>query len=108
MASLPDITVTPAQAARAYSRVDQAAAGASDLDDGGPAQDFSAVLGRALDGAVAAGRQADAQAMSAIAGGGDLTATVSALSKADLALQTTVAIRDRVVQAYQDIMKMPI
>jgi flagellar hook-basal body complex protein FliE len=33
---------------------------------------------------------------------------VSAVAKAELALQTTVAIRDRVVQAYQDIMRMPI
>jgi flagellar hook-basal body complex protein FliE len=33
---------------------------------------------------------------------------VAAVSKAELALQTTVTIRDRVVQAYQDIMRMPI
>ena len=31
-----------------------------------------------------------------------------AVSKAQLALQSTTAIRDRVVQAYQDIMKMSI
>ena len=31
-----------------------------------------------------------------------------AVAKAELALQTTVAVRDRVVQAYQDIMRMPI
>ena len=46
--------------------------------------------------------------MHAIAGTGSLTDVVSAVSKAELALQTTVAIRDRVVQAYQDIMRMPI
>jgi flagellar hook-basal body complex protein FliE len=33
---------------------------------------------------------------------------VTALAKAELALQTTVAVRDRVVQAYQEIMRMPI
>jgi flagellar hook-basal body complex protein FliE len=33
---------------------------------------------------------------------------VTALSRADLALQTTVALRDRVVSAYQDVMRMPI
>ena len=31
-----------------------------------------------------------------------------AVSKADLTLQTVVTIRDRVVQAYQDILRMPI
>jgi flagellar hook-basal body complex protein FliE len=33
---------------------------------------------------------------------------VLAVARAELALQTTVAIRDRVVQAYQDVMRMPI
>jgi flagellar hook-basal body complex protein FliE len=46
--------------------------------------------------------------MTAIAGGGNLTEVVTAVSRAELALQSTVAIRDRVVQAYQDIMRMPI
>ena len=46
--------------------------------------------------------------MSAIAGGGNLTEVVQAVSRAELALQTTTAIRDRVVSAYQDIMRMPI
>ena len=55
-----------------------------------------------------AGRQADAQSAAAISGGGNITEVVTAVSKAELALQTTVAIRDRVVQAYQDIMRMPI
>jgi flagellar hook-basal body complex protein FliE len=33
---------------------------------------------------------------------------VTAVSRAELALQTTVAVRDRVLQAYQDIIKMQI
>jgi flagellar hook-basal body complex protein FliE len=53
-------------------------------------------------------KQAEAQSMQAIAGGGNITDVVTAVSKAEMALQTTMAIRDRVVQAYQDIMKMPI
>jgi flagellar hook-basal body complex protein FliE len=69
---------------------------------------FSSLLGRALDGAVTTGKQADAQAMQAISGHGNLTQVVTAVSQAELALQTTVAIRDRVLQAYQDIMKMQI
>ena len=46
--------------------------------------------------------------MQAISGEGNLTDVVTALSRAELALQTATAIRDRVVSAYQDIMKMPI
>ena len=69
---------------------------------------FGGALQRALQGVVETGHQADAQAMTAIAGGGNLTEVVTAVSRAELALQSTVAIRDRVVQAYQDIMRMPI
>jgi flagellar hook-basal body complex protein FliE len=69
---------------------------------------FSDMLSRALSGAVESGRQADAQSAAAIAGQGDLTHVVTAVSRAELALQTTVAVRDRVIQAYQDIIKMPI
>jgi flagellar hook-basal body complex protein FliE len=75
---------------------------------GSSSSGFSALLSRALDGAVNAGHQADAQATQAIAGHGDLTQVVTAVSRAQLALQTTVAVRDRVLQAYQDIIKMPI
>ena len=44
----------------------------------------------------------------ALTGGGNLTDVVTALARAELTLQTATTVRDRVVQAYQDIMKMPI
>jgi len=103
--SVPTIVITPQAASRAYADTDR-----SDtvlLGDG--PDSFGATLQRALGGAVDAGHAADAKAMQAIAGGGaDITDVVTAVSKAELALQTTAAIRDRFVQAYQDIMKMPI
>jgi flagellar hook-basal body complex protein FliE len=92
---------------QAYQNTDSGkSATAADASTGGDA--FSSLLGRALDGAIATGKQADAQAAQAIGGHGDLTQVVTAVSQAELALQTTVAVRDRVLQAYQDIIKMPI
>ena len=70
--------------------------------------DFGATLQRAMQGAVDSGHAADAKAIEALSGGGNLTDVVTALAHAELTLQTATAIRDRVVQAYQDIMKMPI
>jgi flagellar hook-basal body complex protein FliE len=101
MSGIPTITVTPSAAAGAYARVDS---GDQATSGGG----FGGALQRALVGVVETGHQADAQAMTAIACGGNLTEVVTAVSRAELALQSTVAIRDRVVQAYQDIMRMPI
>src|ERR1700722_13230976 len=105
MSTIPTIVVTPSAAANAYARVDRgdAAAGA-----GGDTGNFGATLERALQGAIDSGHDADGKAMQAIAGGGNLTEVVTALARAELTLQSATVIRDRVVQAYQDIMKMPI
>lgn len=69
---------------------------------------FADAVARALQSAVGAGRDADRRATAAIAGEGDVTELALAVSKAELALQTTVAVRDRLVSAYQDVMRMSI
>lgn len=105
MTTIPTIVVTPSAAADAYTRTARGGMG------GGPSvapNSFGAAITRALDQAVQTGQAADSQAMKAVSGGGNLTDVVTALSHAEMTLQTATAIRDRVVQAYQDIMKMPI
>jgi flagellar hook-basal body complex protein FliE len=105
MSMIPTVTVTPSAAAQAYARNAPVAGGAGAA---GAAGSFGNVMTQALDQAVQTGHNADDQAMKAISGGGNLTEVVTALSHAEMTLQTATAIRDRVVQAYQDIMKMPI
>ena len=105
MTDLPTITVRPSAAAAAYARVDSGAQGAGDGEGAG---DFGATLQQALQGAVDAGHAADTKSMEALNGTGNLTDVVTAVARAQLALQTATAIRDRVVQAYQDIIKMAI
>ena len=107
MSTIPTIVVTPSAAANAYARVDRggAAAGAG---AGGETGSFGATLERALQGAIDSGHAAEGKATEAIAGGGNLTEVVTALARAELTLQSATVIRDRVVQAYQDIIKMPI
>jgi flagellar hook-basal body complex protein FliE len=101
MSTIPTITITPSTAANAYAKVDRG-------DTGGAGGSFGSVLQNALNGAIETGHTAETDAMQAISGQGNLTDVVTALSRVQLALQTTTAIRDRVVSAYQDIMKMPI
>ena len=96
--SIPLVSAT--DAATAYARTESGQPGGL--------EGFGQALTSALQGVVDAGHTADAQAASGIAGSGNLTDVVSAVNRAELALQTTTAIRDRVVQAYQDIMRMPI
>ena len=102
MTTIPTIVITPSSAAEPYTRN---ALGGTPADGAGS---FGNAITQALGEAVQTGHNADDQAMKALSGGGNLTEVVTALSHAEMTLQTATAIRDRVVQAYQDIMKMPI
>ncbi len=53
-------------------------------------------------------RSAESAGAAQVAGKGDLIDVVTAMSAAEMALDTVVAVRDRVVGAYSDIMKMQI
>ena len=98
---------SPAQVAAAYRTggAAEAASAAAAAPNGGG---FGAALQRAVEGAVEAGHAADAGGVRALTGQGGVSDVVLALSRAELALQTAVAVRDRVVSAYQDVMRMPI
>jgi flagellar hook-basal body complex protein FliE len=51
---------------------------------------------------------AEAASAKQIAGKGDLIDVVTAMGAAETALDTVVAVRDRVVSAYSDLMRMQI
>lgn len=61
---------------------------------------ISSVDGTANDANDAVGKMLD--------GSGDVHDAMIALQKADLMLQLTVQVRNKLVQAYQDVMRMPI
>lgn len=52
--------------------------------------------------------QADTTARQAMTGDADPHALVTALSEAQLAVETAVAVRDRVVEAYLEVLRMPL
>jgi flagellar hook-basal body complex protein FliE len=70
--------------------------------------DFSDVLREATEGAMGALHEGERQSLKAAAGTADLNDVVMAVGKAEMTLQTVVAVRDRVIQAYQEIIRMPI
>lgn len=71
------------------------------------AMSFGDLLEQVLTGALDASRKGETQATRAIAGGADLQQVVEAVNAAELTLQTVVAVRDRIIGAYQEIMRMP-
>jgi flagellar hook-basal body complex protein FliE len=70
--------------------------------------DFEALVGEALDKARGAGYSGESKSAEALANKAELHELVTAVNNADLTLRTVVAVRDRMVNAYQDILKMPI
>nr|WP_305123452.1 flagellar hook-basal body complex protein FliE [Roseomonas sp. GC11] len=67
---------------------------------------FGAMLERAVNNVVETTRAADATSTRGLTGEVGVTEVVMAVSRAELALQTTVAVRDRVISAYQEVMRM--
>lgn len=82
--------------------------------DGMPANDgmqpsFMDTLKEITADAIRTQKNAEALQMDAMTGGNvDLTDLVTAVADAELTVNTVVAVRDRVISAYQDIMRMPI
>jgi flagellar hook-basal body complex protein FliE len=74
----------------------------------GAGTDFTQLLGQAIDSVGAAGQRADAQAMSVAAGKANVVDVVTAVAESETALQTMVAVRDRMISAYEEIMRMQI
>ena len=52
--------------------------------------------------------QSESVARAAMTGGADPHALVEALASSQLAVDTVVTVRDRVVEAYQEILRMPV
>lgn len=57
---------------------------------------------------IEANRHAEQVAVDAAAGRADVTELVTAIAEAENTLQTVVTVRDRVISAYQEILRMPI
>jgi flagellar hook-basal body complex protein FliE len=69
---------------------------------------FSAVLKDALSSVAEAGRKSDAQTVAMAGGKANVMDVVTAVAETDVAVSTLVSVRDRVIQSYEDIMKMSI
>jgi flagellar hook-basal body complex protein FliE len=82
--------------------------GVADAGQAKPAGGFGQMLSEALQNTVDASRASEAVAAKAVAGKADVTDVVAAVTNAELALDTVVAVRDRVITAYQEILRMPI
>ena len=70
--------------------------------------DFASMLKDGAKNAIESSKKSEELSKQAIAGKADVRDVVAAVNNAELTLQTVVAVRDKVIGAYNDILKMPI
>ncbi len=100
---------SPTVAANAYANLarilDSGSSGKSG-EQNGPS--FSALLRDAVGSVAEVGRKADAQTVAMVQGKANVMDVVTAVADTDVAFSTLVSVRDKVISAYEDIMKMQI
>jgi len=67
---------------------------------------FEGELGKALAAVEQAQQEADREAEKVALGGGNLHETALALEKADVAMRLATKVRNKLVEAYQEVMRM--
>src|SRR5215510_13828708 len=82
------------------------APGIESRDQPGPG--FSEVLQQLANDAINTTRDAEKVSIQAAEGKTDLNQVVNSVTAAELTVQTVTAVRDRVISAYQEILRMPI
>jgi flagellar hook-basal body complex protein FliE len=106
---------SPLSAAGAYAAIAKLTSAASPL---GPAAGlgaeaksdtgFASILKQAIGAVEQMGKKSDTQAAAAAHGKANMVDVVTAVSETEVAIDAVVAVRDKIIAAYEDIMKMPI
>lgn len=102
-----DRIIDPNLAANAYSNSSNIGvnAGMARRNDGAS---FGEFLKDAAETSIDTMKEGERMSAKAVTGEADLTEVVEAVNAAEITLQTVVSIRDRLVSAYQEIMRTPI
>ncbi|WP_417689786.1 flagellar hook-basal body complex protein FliE [Roseibium sp.] len=92
---------TAARLARQASTPDELPSGRENVD-------FGKLVQESVESVVDKGRDMDAKSIGLIEGRTDVVDVVTAIAETEMALETMVTVRDRVISAYEEIMRMPI
>ncbi|HET9161137.1 MAG TPA: flagellar hook-basal body complex protein FliE [Caulobacteraceae bacterium] len=98
---------SPLAALQAYTSAANLAGAATPAKEAaGPG--FGQMLSQVLGDTINSTRAAEQQMANHVAGKAELVDVVTAISSAESSLETVMAIRDQVISAYQEILRMPI
>ncbi len=103
------MSFTAMQALKAYGQAVNTAKAAGGAEAGDTAKvDFGAMVKEAMSTIATDTGKAEQMAIGSATGKVDLIEVVGAVNEAEMTLETVIAVRDQVIRAYQDILRMPI
>lgn len=103
-----DKIANPAAAANAYATMAKTAASSPGADRSGDSASFGDVLKNSAVEAIQTMRAGEAASARAVTGAASMPEVVQAVTAAEITLDMAIGIRDRMISAYQEIMRMPI
>ena len=104
---MPSAAENITSAIAAYAKAAKGGGPGIDARDSAPGDDFANLVKGAIRNAVKVGEESERLSMAGITGQADLSPVVTAVAEAEVALQTVVTVRDKVIDAYREIMRMP-
>ena len=101
---------TPSAAAQAYASLARITdpAGLAKAAEGSTGPNFGALLKEAVGAIHQAARNSDSQTQAMAAGKANIVDVVTAVAETEVTIDALVSVRDKVIAAYEEIMKMPI
>jgi len=97
-----------ANAVGAYQNTSRNGAGPSvEARGSGQGAQFADLVKGAIQEAIKIGEQSERVSMAAINDRADINQVVTAIAEAETTLKTVVAVRDKVLDAYKEILRMP-
>ena len=100
-----------ANAVQAYSNVANGQAfggGAPKAEASSESGEFASLVRSAIDEAIKIGEKSEQLSIQGVNDRADINQVVTAVAEAEVTLQTVVAVRDKVIDAYKEILRMPI
>ncbi len=104
------MTIPFNQAINAYNQAvkDIESGGATQQKERTSANDFAEMLKNKVKVAIEDNKEAERLSVAAVAGKADLSEVVTAVAEAELSVQAAVSIKDKVIEAYKEILRMPV
>ena len=100
--------ITALAAAKAYAATQNHGVSAPGVTGASGGLDFGSMVKSAMNDVVGASHKAETQMVAGAQGKAELIDVATAISAAETSLETVMAVRDQVISAYQEIMRMPI